>query len=296
MALDMEAPSFFQEERAAYEDERSSPEAGSNHPFRLAYHDPDRGAYLYHGDAFDVMAAIAAKHPNGCFDMIFADPPYKLSNGGMTCHAGKAVSVNKGLWDKSEGPELDFEYTKRWLELCQTLLKPNGTIWVSGTHHIIHIVGYAMQLLGYKILNEIAWEKPNPPPNLSCRYFTHSTETILWAAKNKKSKHVFNYSEMREDNGGKQMKSVWQFLPPAKDEKSLGKHPTQKPVKLLDRIVRASTNKGDFVFDPFAGSSTTGVAALAAERTFCGVEAEIEYIDLSNARLLSIPRKTSRSY
>ena len=285
MALDMEAPSFFQEERAAYENERSSREARSNQPFRLAYHDPDRGAYLYHGDAFDVMAAIAAKHPNGCFDMIFADPPDKLSNGGMTCHAGKAVSVNKGLWDKSEGPELDFEYTKSWLELCQKLLKPNGTIWVSGTHHIIHIVGYAMQLLGYKILNEIAWEKPNPPPNLSCRYFTHSTETILWAAKNKKSKHVFNYSEMREGNGGKQMKSVWQFLPPGKGEKIFGKHPTQKPLKLLDRVVRASTNRGDFVFDPFAGSSTTGVAALEIGREFCGIEQEVEHIELSISRL-----------
>lgn len=285
MPLESEASSFFEEERAAYDATGSSRGIVGNDPYRLAYYDPDRGVYLYHGDAFDVMAAISAKHPNGCFDMIFADPPYKLSNGGMTCHAGKAVSVNKGLWDKSEGPELDFEYTKRWLELCQKLLKPNGTIWVSGTHHIIHIVGYAMQLLGYKILNEIAWEKPNPPPNLSCRYFTHSTETILWAAKSKKSKHVFNYNEMREDNGGKQMKSVWQFLPPGKNEKSLGKHPTQKPVKLLDRIVRASTNAGDFVFDPFAGSSTTGVASLAAGRIFCGVEAEAEFVQLSTNRL-----------
>ncbi len=283
--FESETPAFFRENRAEYERRDSASRNVLNQPFRLAYHEPSNGAFLYQGDAFDVMSAIIAKHPEGCFDMIFADPPYKLSNGGMTCHAGKAVSVNKGAWDKSEGPELDFEYTKRWLEQCQQLLKPNGTIWVSGTHHIIHIVGFAMQMLGYKILNEVSWEKPNPPPNLSCRYFTHSTETILWAAKNGKSKHVFNYDEMRADNGGKQMKSVWQFLPPGKEEKSFGKHPTQKPVKLLDRIVRASTKPGDFIFDPFSGSSTTGVVALENGRMFCGVEAEAEYIRLSIDRL-----------
>jgi site-specific DNA-methyltransferase (adenine-specific) len=285
MVLEVETPSFFREERANYDAGSGNAAFMLKQRYRLAYHDPDRDVFLYEGDAFDVMAAISAKHPYGCFDMIFADPPYKLSNDGMTCHAGKAVSVNKGIWDKSEGPELDFEYTKRWLALCQQLLKPNGTIWVSGTHHIIHIVGYAMQLLGYKILNEVTWEKPNPPPNLSCRYFTHSTETILWAAKNKRSKHVFNYDEMREENGGKQMKSVWQILPPGKDEKFFGKHPTQKPVKLLDRIVRSCTKEGDFILDPFAGSSTTGVAALENGRTYCGIEAETEFVQLSMKRL-----------
>lgn len=283
--LKVECPAFFSEARVEYDNGNETNRAGSNKTFRLAYHDAANDAFLYHGDAFDVMTAISAKHPEGCFDMIFADPPYKLSNGGMTCHAGKAVSVNKGNWDKSDGPELDFEYTKRWLTLCQQLLKPNGTIWVSGTHHIIHIVGFAMQLLGYKILNEISWEKPNPPPNLSCRFFTHSTETILWAAKNAKSKHAFNYDEMRAENGGKQMKSVWQFLPPSKHEKALGKHPTQKPLQLLDRIVRASTKPGDFILDPFAGSSTTGLAASANGRMFCGIEAELDYIKLSVARL-----------
>lgn len=256
------------------------------------YRNIDNTAYLYHGDAFDIMAAIGTKYPNGCFDMIFADPPYKLSNGGITCHAGKAVSVNKGDWDQSEGPELDFAYTKKWLELCQRLLKPNGTIWVSGTHHIIHMVGYAMQLLNFKMLNEICWEKPNPPPNLSCRYFTHSTETILWAAKSAKSKHVFNYDEMRDENGGKQMKTVWKFLPPRKEEKSFGKHPTQKPVDLLNRIIRASTKPGDLILDPFSGSSTTGVASLMNKRKFCGIEAEIDYIHLSTLRLEETVRGT----
>jgi site-specific DNA-methyltransferase (adenine-specific) len=142
-----------------------------------------------------------------------------------------------------------------------------------------------MQLLGMKILNDITWEKPNPPPNLSCRYFTHSTETLLWAAKSEKSKHTFNYDEMREEAGGKQMKSVWQILPPGKDEKGFGKHPTQKPVVLLERCIRAATKPGDFVLDPFAGSSTTGVAAVHLDRRYCGIEKEDEFVDLSISRL-----------
>lgn len=272
----METPTFFREEQSGY---------NAKSRYTLALKDEKRGAYLYEGDCIAVMEGILDKHPEGVFDMIFADPPYKLSNGGFTCHSGKAVSVNKGKWDESEGPELDFAYTKAWLSLCQKLLKPNGTIWVSGTHHIIHIVGYAMQLLDFKILNEITWEKPNPPPNLSCRYFTHSTETILWAAKSKKSKHIFNDKMMRAQAGGKQMKTVWQFLPPGKAEKIFGKHPTQKPIALLKRIIEASSEEGEFVFDPFAGSSTTGVAALQLVRKFCGIEQDPEFIELSKKRL-----------
>jgi hypothetical protein len=129
---------------------------------------------LYHGNSLELLDAIAAKYPDGRFDAIFADPPYFLSNGGISCHAGKMVKVDKGDWDKSRGPELNHEFNTEWLRRCQRVLKPNGTIWVSGTHHVIFSIGYAMQQLGYKILNDIAWEKPNPPPNLSCRYFTHS--------------------------------------------------------------------------------------------------------------------------
>lgn len=168
------------------------------------------GVSLYQTDCVSFMEEIARKHPSGLFDLIFADPPYFLSNGGTTCHAGKRVKVDKGKWDQSRGSlELNHQYNLLWLGLCQKLLKQNGTIWVSGTHHIIYSVGFAMQQLEMKILNDITWEKPNPPPNLSCRYFTHSAETILGAAKNKKSKHTFNYQDMRRANKGKQMKSVW---------------------------------------------------------------------------------------
>jgi site-specific DNA-methyltransferase (adenine-specific) len=217
--------------------------------------------------------------------MIFADPPYFLSNGGITCHAGKMVKVNKGQWDESKGPEMNHEFNTAWLSRCQRILKPDGTIWVSGTHHVIHSVGYAMQQLGMKILNDITWEKPNPPPNLSCRYFTHSTETIIWSAKTEKSKHCFNYDKMRQINKGKQMKTVWSFPAPNGEEKEFGKHPTQKPVALLERIILASTNEGDLIFDPFSGSSTTGIAAINTHRKFVGTELESEFINLSIARL-----------
>jgi site-specific DNA-methyltransferase (adenine-specific) len=193
------------------------------------------------------------------------------------------VKVDKGEWDKSRGAELNHEFNLEWLRRCQRVLKPNGTIWVSGTHHVIFSIGYAMQQLGYKILNDIAWEKPNPPPNLSCRYFTHSTETILWAAKSDKSKHIFNYQEMRKVTG-KQMKTVWQFYPPSRNEKEQGKHPTQKPVALIERCVLASTNIGDWVFDPFLGGGTTAVVALKTNRACVAIELDFAHLNLAIKR------------
>ena len=245
----------------------------------------DLGVFLYQANCLELMDKLIEKYPQGRFDMIFADPPYFLSNGGISCHAGKMVKVDKGDWDKSQGAELNHEFNMSWLSRCQKLLKPNGTIWVSGTHHVIHSIGYAMQQLDMKLLNDVTWEKPNPPPNLSCRYFTHSTETVIWAAKTEKSKHLFNYQDMRTENGGKQMKTVWKMTAPNKFEKQFGKHPTQKPLSLLARIIHASTNTGDWVFDPFAGSSTTGVACIVNNRKFVGCELEGDFINLSQKRL-----------
>jgi site-specific DNA-methyltransferase (adenine-specific) len=263
-------------------------------PNQCVFRNDEFGVWLYNANCMEFMDTVSSKYPDGRFDMIFADPPYFLSNGGITCHAGKMVKVDKGQWDKSNGPEMDHEFNMAWLSRCQKLLKPNGTIWVSGTHHVIHSVGYAMQQLGMKILNDITWEKPNPPPNLSCRYFTHSTETIIWAAKNEKSKHCFNYDKMREINFGKQMKSVWTMTAPNGDEKGFGKHPTQKPVQLLERIILASTDEGSLVFDPFSGSSTTGVAAVKLRRKFVGCELEAEFLALSSKRLkMAIKEKSS---
>lgn len=260
-------------------------ESTSLSPNQCVFRDDAAGAWLYQANCLEFMDALIRKYPKGKFDVIFADPPYFLSNGGISCHAGKMVKVDKGEWDKSQGADLNHEFNKEWLVRCQQLLKPNGTIWVSGTHHVIHSVGFAMQQLGMKILNDITWEKPNPPPNLSCRYFTHSTETIIWAAKNEKSKHLFNYNEMRHMNSGKQMKSVWNMTAPKTIEKEFGKHPTQKPLELLERILLSSTNQGDLVFDPFAGSATTGVAAIKHLRRFVGCELEDSFIAIAQQRL-----------
>ena len=275
--------SGFEENSAQYKQQKS--EQKSEPTSKLVYYNAEAEAYLFQANCLDMMDAMIKKHPDGCFDMIFADPPYFLSNGGISCQAGKMVSVNKGKWDKSEGAEANHAFNLEWLKRCQKLLKPNGTIWISGTMHIIYSIGYALQQLDYKLLNDIIWEKPNPPPNLACRYFTHSTETILWAAKSPKSKHIFNYTDMRAINDGKQMKSVWRFTSPPNSEKTNGKHPTQKPLSLVERCIASSTNKGDFILDPFAGSSTTGVAAINLERKFCGIELENEYVDLSIKRL-----------
>jgi site-specific DNA-methyltransferase (adenine-specific) len=160
-------------------------------------------------------------------------------------------------------------------------------MWVSGTQHVIFNVGFAMQTLGFHLLNTVTWFKPNASPNLSCRYFTHSSEIIIWAAPKRASKlgHTFNYQTMKAENGGKQMRDVW-TLPTSKgSEKELGRHPTQKPVRLLNRIIDASSSEDALVLDPFCGSGTTGVAAVARGRRFVGIELEPEYLELSRRRI-----------
>src|ERR1700693_5923549 len=255
-----------------------------------AVDDPKHHLRIYHGDCLELLAQI----PESSVDLVFADPPYFLSNGGITCHAGKMVSVHKGDWDKLPGPDVGpvrarfdkvHEFNTAWLAAAQRVLKPNGSIRVSGTAHVIHSVGFAMQQLGFKLLNDISWVKPNPPPNLSCRYFTHATETIIWAAKDKKSRHTFHYKLMKETNRGKQMKSVWEIRPPEPWAQRFGKHPTQKPVALLERILLASTNEGDLVLDPFAGSGTTLLAALRLHRNAVGCELSAEFLTLSVRRI-----------
>ncbi|OGW83592.1 MAG: DNA methyltransferase [Omnitrophica bacterium RIFCSPLOWO2_01_FULL_45_10] len=245
------------------------------------YTNKDTSCVLYNADSLNVMDSI----PPNSIDMIFADPPYFLSNGGITCHAGKRVSVNKGDWDKSKGIEETHKFNMEWLKRCQNILTKDGTIWVSGTSHIIFSIGFAMQQLGFKILNDIAWYKINPPPNLSCRYFTHATETVIWSGKNKDSRHYFNYSLMKKMNKDKQMQSLWSITAPKAEEKIYGKHPTQKPIELLERIIWASTREHGIVLDPFTGSSTTGVAAYRIGRYFIGIDNNKEYLELSKKRL-----------
>jgi site-specific DNA-methyltransferase (adenine-specific) len=249
---------------------------------------------LYLGDCLAILTQL----PENSVDMIFADPPYNLSNGGFTVHAGKMVSVNKGDWDKSKGFEDDYDFHYRWMQACKRVLKPSGTLWVSGTYHSIYQCGHALQSLDYHILNDIAWFKPNASPNLSCRFFTASHETIIWARKEKKAKHTFNYDLMKEGQWpedqlkkpGLQMRSVWSMGTPKPYEKVHGKHPTQKPLDLLKRIVLASTNKGDVVLDPFAGSSTTGIASAMNGRKYIGIDMEKNYLELSKKRFYDLKK------
>ncbi len=216
--------------------------------------------------------------------MIFADPPYFLSNGGISVQSGKQVSVNKGDWDRSQGFEKDNEFNRRWLSVCREHLKENGTIWVSGTYHNIFSVAQMLNELNFRILNCITWAKTNPPPNLSCKFFTHSTEFILWARKNKKIPHYYNYELMKQINGGTQMRDVWQMPAIGRWEKTCGKHPTQKPLPLLARIIQASTKENAWILDPFCGSSTTGIAANLLKRRFLGIDREKEFLEISVKR------------
>lgn len=243
------------------------------------YKSPDRNFTLLKGDCIELLNSFEFK-----FDMIFADPPYHLSNDGISVQSGRMVSVNKGVWDKSHGIDADYNFDKEWLSVCRNKLKDDGTIWVSGTYHNIFSIARCLTELNFKILNCITWVKTNPPPNLSCRYFTHSAEYILWARKEAKTPHYYNYELMKELNGGTQMRDVWNLPAIAKWEKSCGKHPTQKPLCVLSRIILASTNKGAWILDPFTGSSTTGIAANLLGRRFLGIDQEERFLHISKAR------------
>ncbi len=262
----------------------------------------DRGPEwaLVQGDCIDALERL----PPHCVDLVFADPPYHLSNGGTTCRSGRRASVDKGTWDRSDGVTEDHAFQARWLAACRRVLKPSGTIWVSGTQHVIFSVGYAMQELGFHLLNTVTWYKPNAAPNLACRFFTHSTEILLWASPSRARPlpHRFNYRRMKADNGGKQMRDLWEIsdrpapdgeqvvwaLPtPGPREKVHGRHPTQKPLALLERVVAASTAPGELVLDPFCGSGTTGLAAVRAGCRFLGIERDPAFVELAARRLRS---------
>jgi site-specific DNA-methyltransferase (adenine-specific) len=249
---------------------------------------------LYNADCLNILSQI----PENSVDMIFADPPYFLSSGTFTCQNGKMVSVKKGDWDLSNGLKKNFDFHLSWISACKRALKPSGTIWISGTYHSIYQCGFALQMEGFHMLNDVAWFKPNAAPNLSCRFFTASHETLIWARKEKKAKHTFNYSLMKngdwpEDSIKKpntQMRSVWSICTSKNIEKKFGKHPTQKPEDLLKRIILASTNKDDIVLDPFTGSSTTGIAAHLYDRKFIGIDIEKKYLDLSIKRFKELAK------
>ena len=248
---------------------------------------------LLKGDSFKLLKKIEPKSA----DMIFADPPYFLSSGGISCQNGKQVSVNKGEWDYSKTIEDKLKYHRKWISLCRDALKDNGTIMISATLHSVYAIGVALEMEGFTIINNIIWKKTNPAPNLACRCFTHSTETIIWARKQltlkKKGNHYFNYEAMKDENGGKQMKDVWEFdcepeifecSTSPKSEKKFGKHPTQKPVKLLERLIIAASKENDLILDPFNGSGTTGLVAANMNRKYIGIDINGDYLKITSLR------------
>lgn len=239
----------------------------------------DRNFTLIKSDLLQILPTFEFK-----FDLIFADPPYFLSNDGLTVKNGKIVSVNKGKWDSSDSYDYVNDFNRKWISAIREKLKDNGSIWICGTKHNIFSIGQILQELNFKILNVVVWEKTNPPPNFSCRYFTYSTEFIIWARKLEKVPHYFNYKLMKQMNENKQMKDVWKMPAVAKWEKELGKHPTQKPLPLLTRIILASSKENDWILDPFCGSSTTGIAANIFNRRYLGIDIDKEFLDLGISR------------
>jgi site-specific DNA-methyltransferase (adenine-specific) len=239
------------------------------------------GAIVYLADCVDLMKII----PSGSVDVVFADPPYRLSRGGVTVKNGRLAPVDKGEWDRSMGFAGDHRFNVRWLKEAWRILKPEGTIWVTGTHHIIFSLGFALQTMRFKIINAVAWEKPDPPPNAIHTAFTHAHETIVWARKEHRSRHTFNYDLINSRDPSAQVSSVWRIPATPRREKRHGYHPTQKPLRLLRRAILASTREGDLVFDPFCGSGTSGVASKELGRFFVGAEKEEEYAELAARRI-----------
>ena len=238
---------------------------------------------LYLGDSLKIIKELPFT-----FDMVFADPPYFLSNDGLSIQSGKIVSVNKGKWDASQGFEHVNEFNRKWLTLVRDKMKENATIWISGTMHNIFSIGQLLAELNFRILNIVTWEKSNPPPNFSCRFFTHSTEQIIWARKSENAPHYFNYELIKALNGNKQMTDVWTLPAIAPWEKTFGKHPTQKPLSILTRIILAATVEANIILDPFTGSSTTGIAANLLKRKFVGIDSSEEFLKVGIKRFTEI--------
>ena len=249
----------------------------------MFYQSSDNQFYLYQGDTIQVMCQLDQQ-----FDMIFADPPYFLSNGGKKIQGTQMVSVDKGSWDKLNSLEQINSFNRKWIDACKALLKDNGTIWVCGTFHNIYSVEMCLKEAGFQIINIITWQKSDPTPTWGDLHFNFSSEYIIWARKNPKSRHYFNFELMKQMNGGVLMPDVWKLPTVGMWEKTCGKHPTQKPLRLLYRIILASTQIGETILDPFAGSCTTGIAANLLDRKFIGIDQSEEYLNLGIRRKTEI--------
>lgn len=239
------------------------------------YHTENNDFTLYQGDTFELLHQIDEP-----FDMIFADPPYFLSTGnGRVNVNGHYIKFDKGLWDRVRSRDEKDVFNRKWLEPCTKLLKQNGTIWVCGTYHNIFSVEKCLDELGFKIINIVVWQKPDPPVTLSDKRLNFCAEYLIWATRKSCKDYTFNMDALMKINGGVQMQDVWKLSAASAWEKQNGKHPTQKPLRLLYRAILASTNIGDRILDPFAGSSTTGIAANLLGRKFIGIDQSQEYLN-----------------
>lgn len=234
---------------------------------------------LFQGDATECLKNMSTQ-----FDMIFADPPYFLSRGYSSKINGEWKSFEKGEWDRVTSLDNINEFNRRWLSACRNVLKDDGTIWVSGTYHNIFSVATCLVELGFKVLNIIVWQKSDAKPTLSRNYFNFTTEYLVWARKSEKVTHYFNCDLMEQLNGGARMGDVWRIPFVASWEMKQGKHPTQKPLRLLYRILLSSTREGETILDPFAGSCTTGIAANLLGRKFVGIDQSKEFLDYAIKR------------
>ena len=229
---------------------------------------------LYQKDSTECLKNMDKK----C-DMIFADPPYFLSRGYSSKINSEWKNFDKGEWDRITSLDNINNFNRKWLSACRNVLKDNGTIWVSGTYHNIFSVATCLVELGFKVLNIIVWQKSDAKPTLSRNYFNFTTEYLVWARKSEKVTHLFNCDLMEQINGGARMGDVWRIPFVASWEMKQGKHPTQKPLRLLYRIILASTCEGETILDPFAGSCTTGIAANLLGRRFIGIDQSKEFLD-----------------
>lgn len=238
---------------------------------------------LYNGDTNSVLSEI-----NMQVDMIFADPPYFLSNQKKTTQFGKEKIRDKGEWDRVIPWEEINAFNKAWISKCRSVLKEDGTIWICGTYHNIYSVEQSLIELGFKILNIVVWQKLDPPPTPYGGRLNFSAEYLIWARKNENVKHCFNYDLLKYMNGGAEMPDVWKFARPGFWERTCGKHPTQKPLRLLYRVIQTCTQENFLILDPFAGSCTTGIAANLLNRRFIGIDMNKDYLDYGIRRKIEI--------
>ncbi|HTE86757.1 MAG TPA: site-specific DNA-methyltransferase [Dehalococcoidia bacterium] len=239
------------------------------------------------GDCLEILRGWV----DGSIDHCIADPPFNISKKqGLGWAFSSHVTMHE-QWDRYT-PEAFYEFNLAWLrEVCR-VTRVNGNLLIFGTYHNIYLLGYLLQhVLGLRINNSIIWYKPNAQPNITARTLTESTEQIIWAVNERAEKArrwTFDYWHAKELNGGKQMRNLWEFSVTSQKERRFGKHPSQKPLALVERIVEIATAPGDLLLDPFGGAGTLAVAAQRLGRRWVLIESVPEYAEIARRRLASL--------